>query len=968
MPEIRRTGLLGRLLGLMHPGEARSAAITADGLKLTFPSRTTTIAFDDLEKASVKPGWFRDRIRFDHASRAETISGVARKDAHAFAEAIEAVRENWWRQKIAARKDAIRSAHDRLVQMKDPPGYVTMSAGSALVQSAREAVSGLRSRWPAKLSRHPSIRMLEALHAFLAASERTRAEANRIFVENELTRLKGFFDRIESRPLTEEQRRAVVTDEERNLVVAAAGSGKTSVIVAKAGWLIRRGLHPSELLLLAFARDARTEMEERIHKRLGRKSGKDITVRTFHGLGMAIIGEAEDRKPSLAKVAENNQALLDLLKKFIGEMLQDGERAGHLRSWFQSQHAPYRSAHEFSNWGEYWDYIRQNDIRSLNRDTVKSYEECEIANFLYLNGVPYAYEAPYEHDTATSRHRQYKPDFHLPEAGIYIEHFGLNKAGNPAPFINRGEYLRGMAWKRQLHKDRGTTLIETFSHEHASGTLIPNLERKLIDHGVTLTPIPDDEIFAVLEKQKRVDPFTRLVATFLQHFKGARLTFEDLAGRIDNLASDRTRAHAFLKVFRPIFERYQATLAEAREIDFHDMINRATEHVETGRWQSPFRYILVDEFQDISPGRARLLKALLEQSPENQLFAVGDDWQAIYRFGGSDIAIMREFEEWFGHSERIDLTTTFRCPDHITTVATDFVLKNPAQLSKTVHAVRQADGPAVHAALSGEGNRPLLDTAFDRVAANTATCDEKSTVLLLGRYRYNRPKNMNSLQRRFPGLDVSYKTVHGSKGLEADYVVVLSLCSGQYGFPSEIVDDPLLDLVLGTPESHPNAEERRLFYVALTRAMRQVFLLAEDGPPSSFVLELIRDFPDIPVFGKPPDTEAPCPSCKKGQLQRRENRRGGGSFYGCTNWPLCEHTQRPCPACGKGLVTRSGDTFRCRDCNQDIWSCPRCDDGWLETRMGRHGRFLGCTNWPTCEFTRNSRMVSRTKGDLHGNL
>ena len=385
------------------------------------------------------------------------------------------------------------------------------------------------------------------------------------------------------------------------------------------------------------------------------------------------------------------------------------------------------------------------------------------------------------------------------------------------------------------------------------------------------------------------------------------------------------------------------------------MINLATEHVEAGHWKSPFRYILVDEFQDISPGRARLLKALLEQSSDNQLFAVGDDWQAIYRFGGSDIAIMREFERWFGHSARIDLTTTFRCADHITAIATDFVLKNQAQIRKTVRAVRQAAGPAVHAALSGAGDRPLLYTAFDRIAANAAACGKKSTVLLLGRYRHNRPKNMNSLQRRFPGLDVSFKTVHGSKGLEADYVVVLGLCSGQYGFPSEIVDDPLLDLVLGAPENYPNAEERRLFYVAITRAIRQVFLLAEDGPPSSFVLELIQDFPDIPMFGKPPDTEAPCPSCKKGQLQRRENRRGGGSFYGCTNWPLCEHTQRPCPACGKGLVTRSGDTFRCRDCNQDIRSCPRCDDGWLETRMGRHGRFLGCTNWPACEFTRNLR-------------
>ena len=299
----------------------------------------------------------------------------------------------------------------------------------------------------------------------------------------------------------------------------------------------------------------------------------------------------------------------------------------------------------------------------------------------------------------------------------------------------------------------------------------------------------------------------------------------------------------------------------------------------------------MDEFQDISPGRARLLKALPEQSPDNQLFAVGDDWQAIYRFGGSDIAIMREFEKWFGHSERIVLETTFRCADQITAIATGFVLKNPAQIRKAVRAVRQADEPAVHIAFPGEGDRPPLDTAFDKVVANAATCDEKPAVLLLGRYRRNQPRNMNRLQRQFPGLRMSFKTVHGSKSLEADYVVVLDLCSGQYGFPSEIDDDPLLDLVLGAPENYPNAEERRLLYVAITRAERQVFLLVDDGPPSAFVLELIRDFPDIPVFGKPPDAEAPCPSCKTGRLQRWENRRSGNSFYGCTNWPLCEFTR-----------------------------------------------------------------------------
>ena len=375
--------------------------------------------------------------------------------------------------------------------------------------------------------------------------------------------------------------------------------------------------------------------------------------------------------------------------------------------WFEDHFAPYKSEHEFRTQGEYWAYVRANEIRSLQGEKVKSFEECEIANFLYLSGVPYEYERSYEHDTATSEKGQYQPDFYLSDAGIYIEHFGLNESGGTAPFIDREEYLQSMDWKRQLHAEHGTILIETFSYEKAAGKLTENLAAKLADHGVTLSPIPPADIFTLLEEQGRIDPFTRLVATFLQHYKGSQLSAEEVARRAAK-APDRRWAKAFVTVFGAIFDRYQESLARLRQIDFHDMISNATEHVESGRYLSPFGYILVDEFQDISPGRARLLKALLDQSPTAQLFAIGDDWQAIYRFAGSDIAIMREFRERFGASERIDLATTFRCADRITAVATKFVLRNPAQIRKDVSSVRRADGPSVHVGLAGEECRDPL--------------------------------------------------------------------------------------------------------------------------------------------------------------------------------------------------------------------------------------------------------------------
>ena len=553
---------------------------------------------------------------------------------------------------------------------------------------------------------------------------------------------------METRPLTEEQHKAV--DEDRNLVVAAAGSGKTTVIVAKAGWLLhRRYRRPSELLLLAFAKDARDEMEMRVRKRLGNEAASGIAVKTFHGLGMAIIGEAEGKRPALARAAEDEKALIGLLKGIVSDLATDRGVWKLLLSWFQSQFAPYRSEHEFRSQGEYWNYVRRHEIRSLNGEQLRSYEECEVANFLFLNGVSYEYERVYEHDTATPEKGPYRPDFYLPGAGIYIEHFGVDAAGNTAPYVPQKKYLDDMEWKRQTHAEHGTVLIETFSHEHAAGRLTENLAAKLNALGVTLTPISRDEVFAVLERQGRIGPFMRMLATFLKHYKDSRLTYRELARRATTLRS-RLRAEAFLAVFRPVFERYEKGLLRSGRIDFDDMITRATGHVEAGRYHNRFGYILVDEFQDISPGRARLLKALLEQSPSAQLFAVGDDWQAIFRFAGSDIAIMREFEERFGKSERVDLETTFRCADGIARVATKFVLRNPAQIRKTIRSTLKAQGPCVHVGLSGTEDRPLLSEALNRIAADAATHLGVSSVMLLSRYSHLRPQNVSGVARQYP--------------------------------------------------------------------------------------------------------------------------------------------------------------------------------------------------------------------------
>ena len=952
---VARTRLAAFLYAVLQPRHAKAVTLDSNLLQLEHWFRSSEISLGNIESAELKPGWIWGRVRLRHNRGEAVVSGLSLDDAQSFAKALEIARVHWWCRTLTSQINELQSVCDKLAQLADPLTYLRLSAYTELRREAESAAGQFTLCWPNSLSNAPEIQMLRTVLDFLQDPKRFRKKVNAAFVANELNRSQGLFDRIEKRPLTEEQRKVVVIDDDRNLVVAAAGSGKTSAIVAKASWLLHKGYRrPSELLLLAFVRDARKEMEERLRERLGDDAKNDITVSTFHSLGLAIIGKVEGRRPAIAKAVKDEQKLISLLKSIVSELIADQEISETVLAWFREQFAPYRSPHEFKTWGAYYDYIRRYEIRSLKGEKVKSFEECEIANFLYLNSIDYEYERLYEYETGSSEKGPYRPDFYLPDTDIWIEHFGINAEGKTAPYIPQEEYLESMAWKKDLHEKHGTTLIKTFSHECAAGTLLRNLEEKLRASGVTLSPVPPTEAFATLEKQGWIDPFIRLVATFLQHFKGAQLSFAQAMQRAANM-KDRARAEAFLVVFRSIFERYQEILEQSGEIDFHDMIARATEHVEAGHYHSPFGYILVDEFQDISPDRMRLLKALLDHSPDAQLFAVGDDWQAIFRFAGSDIGIMREFSQHFGESEQLPLETTFRCVDRIAEVATEFILRNPAQIHKTVRTVHQAEGSRVHIGLPGEQKLSLLKEALDRISEDATEYKEISTVLILGRYNHLRPQNMSSLKKQYPGLQFTYKTVHGSKGLEADYVVVLGLCLAKYGFPTEITDDPLLDLVLAAPETHPNAEERRLLYVAITRARRHAFLLAEGGPPSSFATELTGDDYDITLFGRPPERDISCPVCVEGRLIRRENTQNSSIFYGCSNYPYCEHTRRACPICREGFLVKEHEKFECRDCGQSIEACPECD-GWLETKMGKYGRFLGCSSFPACSYTRKIRL------------
>lgn len=322
---------------------------------------------------------------------------------------------------------------------------------------------------------------------------------------------------------------------------------------------------------------------------------------------------------------------------------------------------------------------------------------------------------------------------------------------------------------------------------------------------------------------------------------------------------------------------------------------------------------------------------------------------------------MRNFGSEFGgtlngqedvHST-VDLGRTFRSVDKIALPARSFVLQNPSQIEKQVIPFGKTDEPSIKVAYYGRrGEEQALRSALDSIGS--ALKSEKASVLLLGRYRFLEPDNLARLGSKHPRLSIRFMTVHGSKGLEADHVIILSAATNRMGFPSEIVDDPLLDLVLPEPEKFDHAEERRLFYVALTRARKSVIVLADREKPSVFARELV-EIPEYGVieFGAAEIAEQRCGAC--GGRMLAQTSKKGRLYYQCEHRYLYGEMLRPCSECRKDLpaaVKSDPKTLIC-SCGASFPTCPECSDGWLVERRSKWGGFLSCAKYPECNGKRS---------------
>ncbi|WP_081310626.1 UvrD-helicase domain-containing protein [Pseudoalteromonas luteoviolacea] len=286
----------------------------------------------------------------------------------------------------------------------------------------------------------------------------------------------------------------------------------------------------------------------------------------------------------------------------------------------------------------------------------------------------------------------------------------------------------------------------------------------------------------------------------------------------------------YLSVFRPVLTEYQLYLNNEHAIDYDDMISNATKYVKSGQYKSEWLHVLVDEFQDISPARAELIKALLAQRNRSHLFAVGDDWQSIYRFSGADLSLTTHFSQHFGPSTVMQLDKTFRYPQDLLDLASDFVCQNPLQIVKQVRAQVLSDGPSV--VIERDQQNDFVYGKLSELAKTTSDC----SVMILARYHKQLPDNQTiaKLNKQFNFINIKAMTFHAAKGKEADYTIIIGL---DKRVPTQQKTERIIEAFLPALEAFPYAEERRLFYVALTRAKKCAFIMSPDEP-SRFITEI----------------------------------------------------------------------------------------------------------------------------------
>lgn len=676
--------------------------------------------------------------------------------------------------------------------------------------------------------------------------------------------VRDWADKELRQPLDFEQATAIAATGGDMLVMARAGSGKTRTLVTRALFLQKHcRVSPRALLLLAFNKKAAEQMKDRVTQAVGDQSPH---VMTFHALAHALVHPEEELVFDDASAGQHG--LSREVQEVIDEHLRSKEYANHIRDLML--------AHFREDWERIVDggfQLTMDDFlahrralprESLNGNYVKSFGEKVIANALFEHGVKYRYERNFRWNGIN-----YRPDFTIPngpKVGVVIEYFGLK---GDADYDEMSQKKRAF-WKAH----DGWQLLEYSPSDLAQkgvDAFVDSLLWDLQRAGISYERRSEEEIWRLV-RRRALDRFTAAMKSFVSRCRKNNLTPEDLELMVTKHRACSTAEGLFLEVGVSVYRGYLDRLAAGWKEDFDGLMWRAVSQISNGRTRftrdkgreqgdlSRIRFVMIDEFQDFSTMFFEFVGAIRSVNPDVQFFCVGDDWQAIYGFTGSDLRFFTHFAQYFRDTSQHYIATNYRSPKSVVAVGNALMRDRGAAAKPDRGDTGQVrlcklDEFSPTALEEARHNGDEITPAVLRLARGFL--DREMDVVMLSRrnglpWYVNYPDatvGISSGLERFaehvrsflPEDDrprVTVSTAHRYKGLEKPAVIVLDATERSYPL---IHPNWVFLRVFGDSIKAIEDEERRLFYVAITRAKDSLALVTENLRESSYLGDIRRD-------------------------------------------------------------------------------------------------------------------------------
>ncbi|WP_369769395.1 UvrD-helicase domain-containing protein [Flavobacterium sp. WC2416] len=661
------------------------------------------------------------------------------------------------------------------------------------------------------------------------------------------------------------QHEAVVCEDKRILVLAGAGSGKTKTLLQKIIYLIEeKGVSPSSILAITFTKNATNEMIDRLiisadtstkyenmllDKRFS-KAEKDrerylqqknykwidgLTVRTFHSFCYSILrnygvnefdnkfriigDEKRDEEDELAKHVAP-ETVFEVVHKLLISKCDNTEFLLQLKRYILDYnvdkiHLAKNNPNNSNNDGKYF--------TTLDGTRVRSKSEQFIADWFYRHSIKYEYEP-----LLKVKDFDFRPDFYIPEANLYIEHVS-----------DKSYPLNG---KEEQFEKGNLLYFKTYDYITQDSALFNHTLDKVVKNrlpsnyhkNVSLTFREEFNGY-----HESVKDFVKQIMRITDMIKVENISPKQILENAKNDQHERVRH--FYELAIPIVEEYIEYTTNKSYLDFNDLISRSASLFENhediaNKYKSKYQYILVDEFQDVNNLQVELIKHLL--TDETQLFCVGDDWQSIYGFRGSNVDYIVDFEKYFPNSKVVKLDQNYRSTQNIVGASNEVIKHNKFKVEKEIHSSKISEHKIV--VYSGNDEKDNIQFCTDKVRELLDDGFLQDDILFL--YRRNKMYSPYFFKFKNENIRVQGKTIHASKGLEAKAVFILGLTEGSGGFPDIWLEDRIFQVIKTANHDLLMEEERRLFYVAITRAKDKLFLITEKGNESSFLKEIPEKF------------------------------------------------------------------------------------------------------------------------------